>query len=578
MKQSKIARDKGIGALELIEEATALLRGAPVEVLALYYLGALPFALGVLYFWADMSRNADADARLAGASLLLALLFIWMKYWQSRFCGELSRLRLNGSAPPPASGVALAQAIFQPWSFVVMPVALLVTLPFGWCFAFFQNITVIGSGLDLRRIYGRARSQAALWQGQNHVLMGIFLLLGLVVFANLCIGAYLVPRMLKTLLGIESIFTRSNHYLLNSTFWAAMAVLTHICIDPLVKAVYLLRCHYGESLSSGADLLAEFRDLENTDIPFFNVGAKQVSSASPAFDLCGKRAKQVKLCFAPTVLILTAILSLSGVHPTHAGAVVTQQTDPRPAINSGQLDKTIEQVIGGPEFAWRLPRTAQEKAELPGFIRSALDLLKEWAADIGDWLQRFFKWLAGLLPTFNPKEESTSKGFGFPDYVFPLLYGLLAICLSIGGVLLWRQARRKRETKPHVVPPALVMEPDVSDENVTADELSQDRWSALARELLVKGELRLGVRALYLACLACLAEERLIAIARFKSNRDYERELGRFAHALPGVAASFASNVAQFEQSWYGMHRLEQGMVEAFMANYERIVSGVRQR
>lgn len=548
MKHAKVARDKGIGALELIEEATSLLRGAPVDVLVLYYLGALPFMLGLLYFWADMSRNADADARLAGASLLLAMLFIWMKYWQSRFCGELSRLRLNGSLPSPATGVALAQTAFQPWNFVVMPLALLVTLPFGWCFAFFQNITVIGGDSDLGRIYRRARSQALLWQGQNHVLMGIFLLLGLVVFANLCIGAYLVPRMLKTLLGVESIFTRSNHYLLNSTFWAAMAVLTHICIDPLIKAVYLLRCHYGESLANGADLLAELKEARHT----------------PGIGL--------------TVLILTSILSLSGGHTAHAADVAAQQIDPRSALNAGQLDKTIGQVIDSPEFAWRLPRTAQNKAELPGFLRSALDMLKEWATDVGDWIGRFFKWLAGLLPKFKPSEESASRGFGFPDYVFPLLYGLLAVCLSIGGVLLWRQVRRRRETESPVTPHTLVMTPDVADENVTADELSQDRWSSLARELLAKGEVRLGLRALYLACLACLAEERLIAIARFKSNRDYERELGRFAHALPEVASSFSSNVALFEQSWYGMHRLEQGMIEAFMVNYERIVSGVRQR
>jgi hypothetical protein len=440
------------------------------------------------------------------------------------------------------------QAIFQPWSFVVMPLALLATLPFGWCFAFFQNITVIGSDSDLRRLYRRARSQAELWQVQNHILMGIFLLLGLVIFANLCISAYMVPRMLKTLFGVESIFTRSNHYLLNSTFWAAMAVLTHICIDPLIKAVYLLRCHYGESLASGADLLAELKETRRST------------------------------GFALPVLILAFVLALSGVHGAHAGDVSTHQSDPRPAVNAQQLNKTIEKVIDSPEFAWRLPRTAQKKAELTGFLRSAVDLLKEWATDMGDWIRRFFKWLAGLLPTFKPREESASKGLGFPDYVFPLLYGLLAICLSIGGVLLWRQVRRNREAEALVTPPALVMEPDVADENVTADELSQDRWSSLARELLAKGEMRLGLRALYLACLACLAEERLIAIARFKSNRDYERELGRFAHALPEVASSFSSNVLLFEQSWYGMHRLEQGMVEAFMANYERIVSGVRQR
>ena len=36
MKQARTPRGKGPGALELIEEATSLLRRAPAEVLALY--------------------------------------------------------------------------------------------------------------------------------------------------------------------------------------------------------------------------------------------------------------------------------------------------------------------------------------------------------------------------------------------------------------------------------------------------------------------------------------------------------------------------------------------------------------
>lgn len=547
MRRTRSTRTRGIGALELIEEATSLLRAAPAEVLALYYLGALPFALGMLYFWADMSRNADAGSRLAGASLLMALLFVWMKYWQARFARELFRMMLNGSTPSSTPCIALAQTVFHPWSFVVLPLAFLVTLPFGWCFAFFQNITVMGGDSDLRRFYSRARRQAALWQGQNHVLMGIFLLLGMVVFSNLCIGAFLLPKILRSLFGVESIFTRSSIYLLNSTFWAAMLVLTHICIDPLIKTAYLLRCHYGESLASGADLLAELRE------------ARHSSAAGLA------------------TLILAATFLCHGIIPVQADAALPLQTD-RPPINARQLDKTIGQVIDGPEFAWRLPRSEEKKGELPGFLRSALELLKRWARDAGDVIVRFLKWLADHLPTLKPKAQGAIKGSRFPDLVFPLLYGLLAICLSIGGVFLWRQARHRRETEAAAAIPPFVVEPDVSDENVTADELSEERWSALAGEFLARGELRLALRALYLACLAGLAEERLIAIARFKSNRDYEWELGRFAHTLPEVVSIFSGNVALFERVWYGMHRLEREMIEAFMANNKRISSGVRQK
>lgn len=546
MKKGGTPRSRGIGALELIEEATFLLRRAPAEVLALYYLGTLPFMMGILYFWADMSRNADADAHLPVASLGLALLFLWMKFWQSRFCGELSRLLMNGHAASSITDVAVAQAAFQSLSLPVLPLALLVTLPFGWCFAFFQNVTVIGGGVELRRVYDAARRQAILWQGQNHVLIGVFFLLGLVVFANICILAYFSPRILKTLFGMESIFTRSNLFLLNSTFWAAMAALTHICVDPLIKACYLLRCHYGESLSSGADLLAELR------------GAKRSSGAWIA------------------VLALAASLLITGARPAMAVDVPSRSDSSSPVVSAQKLDKTIEQVISGPEFAWRLPRSAQQKGEFPGFVRSAVELIEKWGASAWRLIIRFFKWLAEILPKITPMEERGSSGFGLRDYVFPIIYGLLALFLSLGGVTLWRQIRRRRAREPETLPPALVMEPDLRDENVMADELSEERWSALARDLLAKGELRLGMRALYLACLALLAQERLIAIARYKSNRDYERELARFSHTLPQVAASFSSNMAMFERAWYGVHLPEPGMVATFTANFERIVSGVR--
>ena len=54
MKRSNRQLEKG--AIDLIEEAVHLLRGAPLSVLAIYYMGALPFILSLLYFWADMSR------------------------------------------------------------------------------------------------------------------------------------------------------------------------------------------------------------------------------------------------------------------------------------------------------------------------------------------------------------------------------------------------------------------------------------------------------------------------------------------------------------------------------------------
>ena len=68
-----------------------------------------------------------------------------------------------------------------------------------------------------------------------------------------------------------------------------------------------------------------------------------------------------------------------------------------------------------------------------------------------------------------------------------------------------------------------------------------------------------------------LAARNLISIARFKSNRDYERELRRRAHAFPNLIAVFGDNIFIFESIWYGMHESSQEMVDQFAANLEKL-------
>jgi hypothetical protein len=63
------------------------------------------------------------------------------------------------------------------------------------------------------------------------------------------------------LFGMESDFSQSPLSMLNTTFFATMFGLTYLCLDPLIKACYVLRCFYGTSLRSGEDLKAELRRI-----------------------------------------------------------------------------------------------------------------------------------------------------------------------------------------------------------------------------------------------------------------------------------------------------------------------------
>ena len=62
---------------------------------------------------------------------------------------------------------------------------------------------------------------------------------------------------------------------------------------------------------------------------------------------------------------------------------------------------------------------------------------------------------------------------------------------------------QRRRVKPvETISTSAIPVPDLTDEKVKADDLSTNRWLSLAGELADKGELRLAMRALYLATLA----------------------------------------------------------------------------
>ncbi len=212
MKHARRRQSKG--AFDLIEEAVHLLRTAPSASLAVYYLGAIPFVLGLLFFWADMSRSPFANQHLADASLALAGLFFWMKFWQAVFA---HRLRAQIAAEsPPALGLRLGtrifatQVILQPLGLFLIPLSLVPALPFAWVFAFYQNATALAGGGDgAPKLFKKSWKQAALWPVQNNVALALLMAFGFCVFLNWVSVCLVLPQLFKMLFGIQSVFTQS---------------------------------------------------------------------------------------------------------------------------------------------------------------------------------------------------------------------------------------------------------------------------------------------------------------------------------------------------------------------------------
>jgi hypothetical protein len=531
-------------AILILEEAVHLLRKAPLFLLSGYYIGTLPFILGLFYFWADMSRSADAQSDHAVASLGMALLYIWMKCWQAVFAGRV-KMRIDGQPAPRWSlrrilTLVTTQTLIHATAFFILPLAALVAIPFGWCYAFYQNITA-GAMTEvdgLKALCKKAWFQAKLWPRQNHLLLAIFFIFGVIVFLNVASAILVLPHLLKKYIGIESMFTLSGSHVINTTFWVVTIGISYLCMNPLVKTVYILRCFYGSAIRSGDDLKTELKGM-----------------------ILGRSG---------VVIGLLMLVLLAGI-PIPSTAAETRFASPE------ALDRSIDEVMAQREFTWRMPRKliAEDEKKPKGPIASVvawvIEKLGQGIKTVIKWIDKFMNWLIELLPT--GERPTASSDANWISSVRVAVYVLLIGLLCGLGYIFWRSWMRRQSAQAEKAATVTKSTPNLEDDDTTADDLPVNRWLELARELTVKGSLRLAMRAFYLATLASLAENKLITIEKFKSNREYENELHRRAHQKEALLQAFSKSRKIFERVWYGMYEVNRPDLDQYAAIQKRMMT-----
>jgi hypothetical protein len=548
------------GVLGLLEESVGLLRASRSGTLGCYYIGTLPFVLTLLYFLTDVTQSTFASERLMEGSAILAGAFIWMKFWHAVFAGRLMD-QLCGQAPERwrlgrICRVIVGQAAVQPWGLFLIPLATMVIIPLPWTYAFFQNACVYGDGRDRPgpKPMVSAWRQTMIWPVQNIAVIGILSLFGTFVLINIAMAIYQLPGLAKTFLDIDTIFTRSGYSVLNSTYLTIVATLGYLCLDPLVKAFYTLRCFYGQSLQTGQDLRGELRAL-------ISVG-----------------------CLAVCLVLLGAPAESRGENsPPPGNQAASVRTGGE--ISPQDLDKSLDEVVARRKYAWRLdnPEEPQAPAEEGSFVTSALETVWGWIKSALEWAWEMLKKIwdfivpsgddGGRSGGESSPGASPGAGRGESSWVILLRYIVYA---ALGGIVImmlvvfWKRIKRSQSEQADVSAAGLPTI-DLEDENVTADDLPESGWLDLARQLIDQGDARLALRAMYLASLAMLADNSRISIAKFKSNMDYRRELDRRCHSMPQLLDAFGRNVAVFEAVWYGTHEATSDKIEAFIDNQKTI-------
>ena len=329
MKRRELQRS-GRPASDLLEEAVRLLRAAPPAAWLAYFAGTVPGMLGALYFLSDMSRSAYAAERLVQSSVAMGTVWLWMKCCQAVFTCRL-RSELLLLDPPRWTAarlarLAVAQIAIQPIGLIARLIALQLVIPYIWTATFFQNVTVLGDGghgglWDLCR---RAYAQTVRWPLQLHLAAALLKVFGFFVWLNIVIAMFAAPQIGKMFSGIETQFTQNPYGLINPTFFAASFAALYLCLDPLRKALNVLRCFYGSSLRTGEDL---------------DVQLKAVRRAA--------------------TLAAGVLLFLGTLAPVPAHAAMREE----PKVSSTELSQSLDDVLERREYAWRAPRDLTAQAE-----------------------------------------------------------------------------------------------------------------------------------------------------------------------------------------------------------------------
>jgi hypothetical protein len=555
--------------LHIVEEATHLLRQSPTIAWVYYYLGTAPFVSYLFFFWSDMSRSAMAESRLMESSLILAVLYGWMKVWQALYCERLMAI-IEGKeelAPMKLRGW-LRLISSQTWIHASMPwvltLASIAVLPMAWVYAFYHNITVFAAehyrdGGRTRALYDKALSQSHYLPLQNHGLLLLLSLIAPLVYFNVFSGFATLCFLMKAFTGMENEFTRQPSLFMTSSFQMMIIGVCYLIMGPLVKALYVLRCFYGAARRTGIDLEVRLRELRKT-VTVLAIAMLGLATGSVQAKTADNQASFNKVDAG----------KLNQKMP--AGKT---NTPPVLNVHGEVLDQKIKDVLASNEYQWRFPREHKVVESKSWFGRMINDF-QDW---VGSVMKSIFRFIGEIIDSlFKRKlqtddEKPSAGGSAWLASLAWIIYGLIGLIVALLAVLVYRTWKSSRIETPVIAEADAAPEINLESANIVASQLPENEWLRLAREKMEAGEMRLALRAFFLATLAHLGEKRLIAITKSKSNGDYVRELGWRARDRTALSANFTEQVRTFDSVWYGWHEVDAGTVSRFEQTHEQILS-----
>ncbi len=516
------------GPIDVLENAIRVLRKAGISTVFLHWIGSIPFALAVLMFLLQVSDSRASDPAVALESLGLAVLFVWMNCWRSVFAGSV-RAQLSGEAKDRSRGRLLdliaVQSLAGATKLLILPFATLIVFPLPAVVAFYRSLAIVASNPahgGPREIFSRARRLARYQPEQSWLLFPLLFLFALVVWLNCLAIIGSAPQLVRMLTGYESTFSRSGIFFVMSSMCIGLSLaVAWVVFDPFIQAVYCIRCYQAESLETGEDIRAGIRSFR-----------LRVPAA----------AAMVALLFAALFAAFAPMV--------------------RANVAPADLQKASAAAMQSPEYSWRLPPPAKDGPNsvpwIVSFFNRLADSTKSIRHAIGRAVDAFFRWLGDQFGGAEPKPGALpNRGLHWTVWL------VIAIAGGIIAFVLFRILRSRYEAND-AAPAETIQSISLDAEDLTADRMPEDQWIELADKSLREGNLRLALRAFYLANLSWMGHAQFISIHPGKTNREYELELRRRGRNFPEARALFGTNVAVFERAWYGLRDVAMEEIDEF--------------
>src|SRR5712671_781533 len=256
-------RRNRLNALEALERGFALFKSTFAWEAWRYYSGAAPLVLCFIPMWVVNGQIRLSDGALLAEAALLTGAYI-LRAWSVASYMQRVRERAFGVPRPAPEGAAAqlaAMGRLLAWKIVLSSAALVALTSFAgapWCYSACQFASLEAREDGSKR--HSLRSCIALssqWFGGGLLLFLMLFPLWIAVWLNGLIVALLVPQLLHSIFGVNTLLsTPMGVFALfrSSAFWLSLFAGAWLAIDPIVKCSFVVVYQHLQSRHEGDDL------------------------------------------------------------------------------------------------------------------------------------------------------------------------------------------------------------------------------------------------------------------------------------------------------------------------------------